>query len=123
MSKPGDFIITPDPDAPCVRLPWRSTDAVIVELDQIGQVLALPAAESDAALAPRDDVIDMKRGALPELGQAAVSAAPGITFADRLAEHGGKVSQVRHRLGAFPIARRAAAVNRRGGESLVQQAE
>src|SRR2546429_6058392 len=57
MSKPGDFIITPDPDAPGVRLPWRSTDAVIVELDQIGQVLALPAAESDAALAPVVDAV------------------------------------------------------------------
>ncbi len=53
VRKPGDFIITPDPDASRLRLPWRPADAPVVEFHQIRQVFALPFAK-DFRVTPQE---------------------------------------------------------------------
>src|ERR1700677_3884341 len=49
VGKPGDLVITPDPDAAHLRLPRLPADAPVTDLHQIGQVLTFPPAESQTA--------------------------------------------------------------------------
>src|SRR5262249_17629198 len=57
VREPGDLVIAPDPDATRLRLPRLLADAPVVQLHQVGQVVALPAAWRQAALAPAVDAV------------------------------------------------------------------
>ena len=51
MRKPGDLIIAPDPNAASLRLARLSAHAPVVDLNQVGQMLAPPTTEGHPALA------------------------------------------------------------------------
>jgi len=51
LGEPGDLVVAPDPDAADLGLAGFWADAPIVELDEVGEVVAGPAGEGGAALA------------------------------------------------------------------------
>ena len=70
--EPGDFIPAPDENRLCIRTVGRSTSAEIVEFDQVRQVLAVPAAGRNTALAPFVDavqVVHFEHGLIGLVGQ------------------------------------------------------
>src|SRR5205814_2435245 len=57
LREPGDLVVAPDPDATGFCLPGLTTGAEVVDLHQIGKMIALPAAERDPAFAPAVDAV------------------------------------------------------------------
>ena len=71
VRKPTDFVVAPDPESPLSGFPRMLAHAVVIELHQVRQVFALPAAVRSAALAAEKDAVeisDLQDGLLRMVG-------------------------------------------------------
>src|SRR5512133_2501470 len=57
VSEPGNFVIAPNPNAAGAGLARLFADAPVVDLHQVRQVVAFPAAKSRAPFAPPVDAV------------------------------------------------------------------